>query len=236
MSYKAFVSSTFIDLKEHRARVIDALRKGGIQVDPMEDWTADSDEPKRVSVDRMRDCDLCILLVGARRGYIPDNEILSITQMEVQEAVKRGIEVIAFLYDGISAWPPAHLELDKDEDLKKWRAELKEQMCVGTFTHDPSSLDSPVRDAVARWLQKQSWPEVLGTYLGLLRHAHASIRFLGVGHYKDLQDQPIENLFVDPCTSSQRISPDTPPEKWPETMALLELLSSEKNLVLLGDP
>ena len=124
MSYKAFVSSTFIDLKKHRARVIDALRKAGIQVDPMEEWSADSDEPKRLSVERMRDCDLCILLVGARRGHIPDNEILSITQMEVQEAVKRRIDVIAFLYDGESPWTHAHYELDKDENLKKWRAEL----------------------------------------------------------------------------------------------------------------
>ena len=82
MNYKAFVSSTFKDLEHHRAHVIDALRKGGIFVDPMEEWTADSDEPKQLSVDRMRDCDLCILLVGARRGHVPENEILSITQME----------------------------------------------------------------------------------------------------------------------------------------------------------
>ena len=103
------------------------------------------------------------------------------------------------------------------------------------FTHNPLSLDNPVRDAVSRWIQKQSWKEVRETYLELLCHAHASIRFLGVGHYKDLQDQPIKKLFVDPYTSSQRISPDTPTDMWPETTALLELLSSEKKLVLLGD-
>ncbi len=96
MSYKAFVSSTFVDLKEHRARVIDALRKAGIHVDPMEDWTADSDEPKRLSVERMSDCDLCILLVVARRGHRPEHEPLSITQMEVQAAVKRGTSARRF--------------------------------------------------------------------------------------------------------------------------------------------
>ena len=69
MNYKAFVSSTFVDLKQHRFGVIDGLRKAGIFVDPMEDWSADSDEPKQLSLDRMRDCDLCILLVGARRGH-----------------------------------------------------------------------------------------------------------------------------------------------------------------------
>jgi len=236
MNYKAFVSSTFIDLKDHRARVIDALRKAAIQVDPMENWTADTDEPKHVSVDRMRDCDLCVLLVGARRGHRPENETLSITQMEVQEAVKRGVDVLAFLYDGESAWPPAHYELDKDEELKRWRADLMEHKCVGEFTHDPMSLDTPVRDAIARWLQKQSWPEVHKTYLETLRDAHASIRFLGVGHYRDIQDRPIEDLFVDPCASGQYISPDMPLGKWPKTSSLLELVSAEKRLVLLGDP
>jgi internalin A len=236
MSYKAFVSPTFVDLKDHRARVIVALRKAGIHVDPMEEWSAGRDEPKRLSVERMRDCDLCILLVGARRGHIPENEILSITQMEVHEAVKRGIDVLAFLYDGESPWLPAHYELNSDEELKRWRAELKEHQCAGSFTCDPATLDSPVRDAISRWLQRQSWPEVHKTYLETLRDAHASIRFLGVGHYKDIQDRPIEDLFVDPCTAAQHISPDTPPEKWPETSPLFALVSSDRRIVLLGDP
>ena len=181
MTYKAFVSSTYVDLKDHRARVIDALRKAGIHVDPMENWTADGDEPKEVSVERMRGCDLCILLVGARRGHVPENETLSITQMEVREADKRRIEVLPFLYDGESPWPPAYYELKDDDELKQWRAEIMEHSCIGTFTSDPGSLDVPVRDAVSRWIQKQSWPEVLKAYLETLRDAHASIRSLESG-------------------------------------------------------
>lgn len=72
--YKAFVSSTYIDLKEHRAHVIRALRKAGILVDPMEDWTADSHAPKRFSQDRVQGCHFCVLLVAFRRGFIPENE------------------------------------------------------------------------------------------------------------------------------------------------------------------
>ncbi len=101
MNYKAFVSSTFVDLKDHRAQVIDALRKAEIFVDPMEEWTSDSNEPKQLSVARMKNCDLCILLVGARRGHRPENEKLSITQMEYIEAIKRGIDVLVFLYENL---------------------------------------------------------------------------------------------------------------------------------------
>ena len=236
MSYKAFVSSTFLDLEEHRARAIDALRNAGIHVDPMENWTADSHVPKVLSVERMRGCDLCILLVGARRGHVPEDEVLSIPQMEVQEADKRGIDLLCFLYAGESPWPTAYYELNDDEELKRWRADLLEHRCAGKFTCDPGSLDAPVRDAISRWLQKQRWPEVLKTYLETIRDAHASVRLLGVGHYKDIQDRSIEDLFVDPRVSSQRISADAPPEKWPETTPVLELVSAEKRLVLLGDP
>jgi hypothetical protein len=40
--YRVFISSTFLDLKEHRARVIRAVRAAGFFVDPMEDWPADA--------------------------------------------------------------------------------------------------------------------------------------------------------------------------------------------------
>ena len=46
---KAFVSSTYEELKDHRSHVIDALRRAGVYVDPMEYWTAESDEPKHFS-------------------------------------------------------------------------------------------------------------------------------------------------------------------------------------------
>ena len=35
-------------------------------MDPMEKWTAASDEPKELSMARVKDCHLCILLVGFR--------------------------------------------------------------------------------------------------------------------------------------------------------------------------
>src|SRR5687767_14707066 len=96
---KAFVSSTFTDLKAHRARAIALLRSGGLHVDPMEDWSAASDEPRKFCLERMAGCDLCVLLVAFRKGFVPDEENLSITQMEYQYAVEHRIDVLAFLLD-----------------------------------------------------------------------------------------------------------------------------------------
>ena len=86
--YKAFVSSTFKDLKDHRAHVIHSLRNARFFIDPMENWTADSDEPKKFSQDRLAGCDVCVLLVAFRRGFVPEGETLSITQMEYEAALR----------------------------------------------------------------------------------------------------------------------------------------------------
>ncbi len=101
-TYKAFVSSTYIDLKDHRAYVIAALREAGFHVDPMEEWTADSDEPKVFSQERVDGCDICILLVARRRGHVPDGGTKSITQMEYEYAVKNDIDVLP------SCWTTRH--------------------------------------------------------------------------------------------------------------------------------
>jgi tetratricopeptide (TPR) repeat protein len=150
-TYKAFVSSTFIDLKEHRAHVIRALRKAGIHVDPMEDWTADANEPKRFSQERVHGCDLCILLVAFRRGYVPDGETLSITQFEYQCARDHGIDVLPFLLDEDAPWPRRFDELATDPAIREWRAQLGKLQGVGKFGLDVASLD--VGPAVSRWLQ-----------------------------------------------------------------------------------
>ncbi len=151
---RAFVSSTYIDLKEHRARVIDALRKSGIHIDPMEDWTADDREPRQFSRQRVVGCRLCILLVAFRRGYVPEGETLSITQMEYDHAVDSGLAVLPFLLGDDEPWPRRFDEMEKDPGIGQWREQLRRKHGVGTFGFRPESLD--VVPAVLRWLQQQS--------------------------------------------------------------------------------
>lgn len=47
----------------------------------MEKWMAASDEPKELSMARVKGCHLCILLVGFQPGHFPTGEKWSITQM-----------------------------------------------------------------------------------------------------------------------------------------------------------
>ncbi|MCP3961106.1 MAG: DUF4062 domain-containing protein [bacterium] len=151
MNYKAFVSSTFRDLEKHRARAVDELRKAGFSVDPMEDWTASTDAPKRFSQDRLDGCDLCVLLVAMRRGHVPRGETLSITQLEYQAARERGVDVLVFMVDENAPWPRQFDELDKDPEMRPWRARLMEERGVGFFEDEPESIE--IAPALTRWLR-----------------------------------------------------------------------------------
>ena len=153
MPYRAFVSSTFVDLKDHRAHVISSLRSAGIAVDPMEEWTADSDEPKKFSQDRLNGCDLCVLLVAFRRGYVPDGETLSITQLEHEAAIKQGIDVLPFMLDDEAPWLGKFDERHTDPETNRWRAELRKRHGVQLFNLEPTSI--VMTGALGRWLAKR---------------------------------------------------------------------------------
>lgn len=184
--YKAFVSSTYIDLKDHRAHVINSLRNAGFFVDPMENWSADNDEPKKFSQKRLNDCDLCILLVAFRRGHVPDGETRSITQLEYDAAMNQGVEILPFLLDESEPWPRKFDERKFDEsgkedlgtEIAQWRKHLGEKHGRTVFTLPPGSID--ISAALWRWrdkkqagrsesekIQRIDWPEGKSPYPGL---------------------------------------------------------------------
>ena len=178
MRYRAFVSSTFEDLKDHRAHVIRQLRRAGFDVNPMEDWTADSDAPKQFSQERLDGCQVCVLLVAFRRGHKPEGETRSITQLEYEAAVKQGIDVLVFMLDDDALWRAKFDERQQDPELDAWREDLRNRHGVESFTHEPSSVD--IGGSLGRWLAKQQpgqpepisseridWPDDKSPYPGL---------------------------------------------------------------------
>lgn len=146
----AFVSSTYEDLKDHRAHVIEALRDGGFFVDPMENWASASDEPKVFSQQRVEGCDLCVVLVARRRGYVPPEKDRSITQLEYDAARRLGIEVLPFLLKEDALWRTGFDELKTDPEVYVWREKLLQHHGVGYFDHQPESID--INPALIRWV------------------------------------------------------------------------------------
>lgn len=139
-SYRAFVSSTLEDLGNHRAIVIGELRKAGVNVDPMEDWPADAVEPRVFSVERINGCQLCVLLVAWRRGFIPAGETESVTQLEYRHAVASKIPVLVFLLDPEAPWRLRFNEQHADPAVLAWREELRKAHGTEWFGTEPTSI------------------------------------------------------------------------------------------------
>ena len=147
------MSSTYVDLKAHRARVIDSLRRSGILVDPMEVWTADSDEPQKFSAARLSNCNLCILLIGFRRGQVPPGESRSITQIEYDQALRQRIDVLPFLLDDDvdgGAWNAKFDDRRRDPEVNIWRDAVARRHGVQLF--GPSADSLAIEPAVTRWV------------------------------------------------------------------------------------
>jgi Domain of unknown function (DUF4062) len=153
--YKAFVSSTFQDLRMHRAEAIEALRAAGFVVDPMEDNQADHNPPKQFCVDRLDGCKLCILLVAFRRGHIPDGDVRSLTQIEYDEAIRRGIDVLPFLLEdqtrfGEGGWNRRFDDRESDAKVNQWREALRQAHGSKEFSTNPKSVR--IEASIARWV------------------------------------------------------------------------------------
>jgi len=95
---KVYVSSTMADLEPERQAVLDWLRAARHQA--IDSYLPDSDTVRKSALDDVATCDLYVLIVGHRYGFVPadDNpEGLSITQLEFRRAGECGIPRIALV-------------------------------------------------------------------------------------------------------------------------------------------
>jgi hypothetical protein len=80
-----YLSSTSEDLREHRAAVIDFLRRCGYDVDAMEKYGARDDRPRAACEADVAQCDIYVGIFAWRYGHVPtdDNaQARSITELE----------------------------------------------------------------------------------------------------------------------------------------------------------
>ena len=119
----------------------------------MEEWGPDPREPQVFSAERVLGCDVCILLVAMRRGYVPQEGGKSITELEYECALKNNIDVLVFMLSEASVWHRRFDELESDEKLRTWRTQLLASHGVGVFDHTPDSIG--IAPALVRWMQRR---------------------------------------------------------------------------------
>src|SRR6188474_1678975 len=111
---RIYLSSTFNDLKQHRETVIQSLRRAGDHVVNMEDYAASDQRPLDKCRADIAACDVSVVLIAWRYGYVPPGETKSITELEFREAVQRKKGVLAFLLHEDADWPKSRIDRDLD--------------------------------------------------------------------------------------------------------------------------
>jgi hypothetical protein len=165
---RIFVSSSFEDLKDHRASAIRVLRQLGHEVIAMEDMTAGSLAPLAKVLEMVDRSEAYVGIFAWRYGYAPQAGAeapvvagatpgqTSITEYEYLRAIERGLPVMAFLLDERWPWPPEFVDgFDRTragaqpntERIRALRLALQQERVVSWFT-TPSDLEARVSAAV----------------------------------------------------------------------------------------
>lgn len=133
--YQVFLSSTFTDLKEERAEVIQALWELDCIPTGMEAFLASNISQWDVIQRVIDECDYYILIIGGRYGTLTD-EGISYTEKEFDYARKIGLPVMAFVHAS-----PEKIEVQKTESsenlrlkLDAFRAKVMDSYPVRTWT------------------------------------------------------------------------------------------------------
>jgi Domain of unknown function (DUF4062) len=93
----AMISSTSVDLPEHRAHVVEAcLRQGVFPID-MKHLPAREITPLEVDQEMVDSADVYLGIYAYRYGTIAEGQVKSYTELEFDRAVARGIPCLIFL-------------------------------------------------------------------------------------------------------------------------------------------
>ena len=165
---RIYLSSTFEDLKEYRTACLRVLRQLGHEVIAMEDYVAESSIPVGKVVDDVETCDIYVLLVAWRYGYVPNKARVavhvegakkgetSITEYEYLAAAESGVRRLIFLLHERAPWPPPLMDGFGVGDsstkglapVRAFRERLQTDQMVSYFK-TPEDLEARVSAAIA---------------------------------------------------------------------------------------
>ena len=144
-----FLSSTSQDLKDHRAKVIDALQGlDGWNVVDMEHFGARDAEPDEFCRRMAEECDVFVGIIGHCYGSIHEASGESYTEREYDAAVEAGKPRLAFLAPKDFLLPANLIENDEKRDKQKaFRQRATQSVIRDTFT-SPDDLARRVVSAL----------------------------------------------------------------------------------------
>jgi uncharacterized protein DUF4062/NB-ARC domain-containing protein len=155
---RVYVSSTYEDLKDYRAKVNEGLRRAGYELVAMEDYPAFDQRPLQKCLDDVASCQLYIGILAKRYGYIPDQDNpqgLSITEREYLQATQSGLTRLVFQLDTKAPWLEQFddrllEEGDQGANIRRFRGHVGKEH-GNRFFSAPDELAKLVLEAASAW-------------------------------------------------------------------------------------
>jgi len=149
-----FLSSTYIDLAEHRRAVKEGLDRIGERVLRMETFGARPDEPLRACLGEVEESDLFVGVYAHRYGFVPPDAHASVTELEYERATELEKPVFAFVVEEDFDWKPSFIEGEPGRTrLATLKQRLSADHIVERFT-TPTDLAFRVSTSVSNYLSK----------------------------------------------------------------------------------
>jgi tetratricopeptide (TPR) repeat protein len=146
---KIFLSSTYLDLIEHRKAAVNSLRAMGEEVEHMEIFGARDEEPTKASLDELDGCDVLVGIYAYRYGTVPKGSKVSVTEEEYLHAMaSKKIKTLVLVVEENHPWPPKLMDKNLTK-IKKFKSKATSEHTPEYFT-SPDNLASRVVAAVGR--------------------------------------------------------------------------------------
>jgi len=126
------ISSSARDLPEHRKEVMDACLRLDVFPTMMEHLPASDADAIAASLEMVNQAEIYLGIFAHRYGYVPAGHAISITEMEYDRAVERGIPRLIFIMD--KDHPIKIADVDVGEAAAKLKG-FKDRVGVANITN-----------------------------------------------------------------------------------------------------
>jgi len=152
--YQVFVSSTYNDLQEERAEVMQALLELDCMPAGMELFPAANEEQWQWIKRVIDESDYYVVIVGGKYGTVHPEKQISYTEMEYRYATEIGKPIIGFVIDSSISLSETRIEIDADlrEKLEKFKALVQSRLCK--FWVSSADLGAKVSRSITQLMRR----------------------------------------------------------------------------------
>lgn len=118
--YQVFISSTFVDLKDERKKIMESAYRMDCIPIGMELFPATNDSQFEFIKKLIDESDFYIIVIAGRYGTCPEYSEVSYTEMEYDYAIQQNKPIIALIHD-----KPETISLEKSETTVKGKKKLE---------------------------------------------------------------------------------------------------------------